>query len=109
MGEVANAQLYSPEIVLGYLMVFDIAQDATVAQFGRSWYEVLEERLKQLSGRRAPAWSTGMIESFALVQVDFSTGPRLLTAEEEISMLFDELVLEVKRRNPSLQVRGTEV
>ena len=32
IGEVANAQLYSPEIVLGYVMVFNIAED----RFSRS-------------------------------------------------------------------------
>lgn len=28
IGEVANAQLHSPEIVIGYIMIFNVAEDA---------------------------------------------------------------------------------
>jgi hypothetical protein len=44
-----------------------------------------------------------MIEAAAVVKVDFSAGPRLLTSEDDLSRFFDELVAEVINRNPSLR------
>lgn len=102
IGEVANAQMYSPEIVIGYLMIFDVSKDAVSSKHGCTWCELLKTRLSGLSGRRAPFWSVGMIEAFAVVEVDFSLGPKLLTPQSEIDTAFDVLVSEVKKRNPSL-------
>jgi len=102
IGEVANAQMYSPEIVIGYLMIFDVSEDTVSSKHGCTWCELLKTRLSGLSGRRAPFWSVGMIEAFAVVEVDFSQGPKLLTSQSEIDTVFDVLVSEVKKRNPSL-------
>lgn len=102
MGEVTNIQMYSPEVVLGYLMVFDVSQDTAMTKHGATWCDLLSQRLSQLSGRKAPSWSVGMIESFAIIRVDFSSEPRFLTPENEVLQMFDELVSEVKKRNPSL-------
>ena len=106
MGEVTNIQMYSPEVVVGYLMVFDVSQDAPTRQ-GGTWCDILSQRLSRLSGRKAPAWSVGTIESFAIIRVDFSSGPRLLTFASDVSRLFDELVHETRERNPSLLLRDT--
>lgn len=102
MGETANVQMYSPEIVVGYLMVFNVAEDQVGSRHGMTWCDLLTERLTRLSGRRAPAWSVGTIEAFALLRVDFSHEPRLLTDERDIGQFFDELVAQVKARNPSV-------
>jgi hypothetical protein len=104
IGEVANVQMYSPEIVLGYLMVFDVSQDTVSARHGMTWCQLLRHRLTELSGRRAPSWSVGMIERFAVVEVDFSQGTTIVRGEEDVLQLFDGLVAEVRRRNPSLSV-----
>ena len=58
IGEVANAQLHSPEIVIGYIMIFNVAEDGfsptTSARHGvRSFASA------SLSGRRPPSWTTG--------------------------------------------------
>ena len=103
IGEVANAQMYSPEIVIGYLMVFDISQDALSARHGATWCQVLRQRLTELSGRKAPSWSVGMIEHFAILEVDFSAGPAIVQGEAEVLRMFDGLAAEVKRRNPSAE------
>ncbi len=103
IGEVANAQMYSPEIVIGYLMVFDTSQDALSARHGTTWCEVLRQRLADLSGRRAPSWSVGMIEHFAILEVDFSKGAMIVRGQAEIMGMLDGLVAEVKHRNPSVQ------
>ena len=102
IGEVANIQMYSPEVVVGYVMVFDVSKD-TVDQ---RWFKVLAERLPNLSGRTAPSWSVGMTEAFALVKVDFSTGPRVLSGETAFGRMLDRLIQEVRRRNPALGGEG---
>lgn len=100
MGEAANLQLYSPEIVVGYLLVFDMAQDAFSQQHGMRWSELVRSRLSLLSGRRAPAWTIGTVEAALVVAVDFSNGPRLLTPETECAEFFDRLSTEALLRNP---------
>jgi hypothetical protein len=102
IGEVANAQMYSPEIVIGYLMVFNVGEDVFSAKHGCTWCELLRTRLQRLSGRTAPYWSTGMIEASVVVEVDFSDGPKLITPEEDVERMLDMLVLEVKARNPDV-------
>ena len=102
MGEVANAQMYSPEIVIGYLIIFDISQDAFSKKHDSTWCRLLETRLHGLSGRRAPFWSIGMIEAFVVVEVDFSHGPKLITPLDKVEEVFDTLVSEVRKRNPYL-------
>lgn len=102
IGETANVQMYSPEIVVGYLMVFNGAEDAPAGKHGLTWCDLLQQRLTNLSGRRAPAWSVGTIEAFAILRVDFSKGPALLSAAADVDKLLDNLVTEVKRRNPGV-------
>ena len=63
MGEAANAQLYSPEIVIGYIMIIDIGKDTYSPKHKMKWSELLRSRLNKLSGRRAPSWTVSMIEA----------------------------------------------
>jgi hypothetical protein len=107
IGEVANVQMYSPEIVVGYIMVFDVSQDCYSKKHGTTWCDYFQQRLEDISGRKPPSWSIGMTEAFAIIKVDFSSGPKVLTQEDEIQRLFDLLAKEVKRRNPSL-LEGNE-
>lgn len=37
MGEVTNLQMYSPEIVTGYVMLFNVAEDAHSRLHGATW------------------------------------------------------------------------
>lgn len=75
IGEVANAQLHSPEIVIGYIMIFNVAEDSFSPKHGSTWCDLFSERATSLSGRRPPSWTTGTVEDFVLVEVDFSSGP----------------------------------
>lgn len=75
IGEVTNAQLHSPEIVIGYMMVFNIAEDQRSARHGSTWRQLFQERLSLLSGRRPPWWTTGTIEDFMLIEVDSAPTP----------------------------------
>ncbi len=106
MGEVANVQMFSPEIVTGYMMVFNSARDTPTKKHRLGWGDFLHTRLTELSGRRAPSWSIGMVEASVLVRVDFSSGPLLLTDEAEVHGFFDQLVAQVRERNPGLPARA---
>ena len=103
IGEVTNVQMYSPEIVTGYVMVFNIAEDAFSTRHQCTWSDLLRSRIARLSGRRPPSWSIGMIEASWFVEVDFSHGPRIVSGEAEANDFFDRLVEEVRRRNPAIR------
>lgn len=101
MGETANVQLYSPEIVCGYVMLLDVSQKND-RRDGATWDQLLRERLDRLAVRRAPYWTPSTFESYALIRVDFSEGPRLLSGTEEFEAMLDRLVEETKLRNPGI-------
>ena len=100
MGEAANLQLYSPEVVIGYLMVFNIEEDALSRKHGSTWGELLRRRLASLSGRRAPHWTVGTVEASAFVEVNFANGPELISGMDAVTTMFDALAEQVYLRNP---------
>ena len=97
-GELANVQLLSPEIVTGYIMVFDTTGSGRRRDGGR-WVDFFRDALGRLSGRDAPAWATGMVEASAIVEVDFSKGPRIV-GKPDLRKFFDRLAQCVRERNP---------
>lgn len=97
-GEMANVQLLSPEIVTGYVMIFDTA-GSSLRKDGARWVDFFRAALDRLSGRDAPAWAPGMVEASAIVEVDFSEEPRIVSAPD-MTAFFDLLVRCVKDRNP---------
>ena len=102
MGEMANVQLSSPEIVTGYLMLFDVGQNGGgVQKGGERWVDTFRSYVKQLSGREAPTWAAGMVEAAAIVEIDFSDGPRVV-AEPDMPAFFDRLAHCVRERNPDM-------
>ena len=100
IGEVTNAQLYSPEIVLGYIMVFNVADDEISPKHGSTWCDLFRERVTLLSGRTPPSWTTDTLEDFVLVEVDFSSGPAILQMSQTFDAFFDFLIEQIKKRNP---------
>lgn len=101
MGEVANVQLFSPEIVVGYVMVFDQQIDepsATSAGDGR-WLQTLVNSLERLSRRGPPGWGVGMIEGYCIVRVDFSLGCKVITPEVDVLKFLGHLADVVRSRN----------
>ena len=101
IGEVANAQLHSPEIVIGYVMVFNVAEDGFSPKHGSTWCDLFRQRATSLSGRRPPSWTTGTVEDFVLVEVNFSAGPSILAPSQSFDAFFDTLVEQVRERNPN--------
>lgn len=104
MGETANVQLHSPEIVIGYIMIFDAQTDALTSR-GSTWHDILRERLSSLSGRRPPSWATGMIEDYVLVKVDFSASPSIVSVSKPMDDFFDMLVEQVATRSPGAEAK----
>ena len=101
IGEVANAQLHSPEIVIGYMMIFNIQEDRYSQRNHSTWSNLLKSRLTSLSGRRAPSWTTGTVEDFVVVEVDFGAGPQIVSTSQPFDAFFDVLVEQVTIRNPN--------
>ena len=97
-GEMANVQLLSPEIVTGYVMVFDTTGSG-LRQDGTRWVDFFRDAVNRLSGRDAPAWAAGMVEASAIVEVDFTERARIV-AEPDMSAFFDRLAHCVRDRNP---------
>lgn len=96
MGEVANVQLNSPEVVLGYIVIVNRQEDT---DDGR-WTQQFRSRLAELSGRDAPAWAPGTIEASVLVEAAFDPAPQVLSGAEEFGSFFDTLVELAVKRNP---------
>ncbi|MCY4488875.1 MAG: hypothetical protein OXF11_17400 [Deltaproteobacteria bacterium] len=101
IGEAANAQLHSPEIAIGYVMVFDIGQDTVSTKHHAKWSDIIFDRLTSLSGRRPPSWTTGTIEDFVLVKVNFGSSPAIVGTSRPFGDFFDTLVTQVAHRNPN--------
>ena len=101
IGEVANAQLHSPEIVIGYVMIFNVQEDAYSPRHQSTWANLLRTRLISLSGRRAPSWTTGTVEDFVLVEVDFGAGSAIRSLSQPFDAFFDTLIEQVSARNPN--------
>jgi len=104
MGEMANVQLWSPEIVTGYVVLFNVDQnrkkgDGPRQEDGKLWSQYFAENVEKLSGRSAPGWVTSMIEATAFVRVDFSTGAALI-APQNLDSFFDQLADCLKQRFP---------
>ena len=102
MGEVTNVQMYSPEIVTGYVMLFNVAEDSYSPLHESTWSNLLKMRIAGLSGRQPPSWSIGMIEASLFVEVDFSDGAQIVSGLSDTDMFFDRLTAEVRRRNPTI-------
>ena len=101
IGEAANAQLYSPEIVIGYVMIFNVEQDAISAKHGSMWSDIVHERLVSLSGRSLPSWTIGTVEDFMLVKVDFGSSPSIVWISQRFEDFFDTLVRHAAHRSPN--------
>src|SRR5947207_9008694 len=55
-GELANVQQLRPEIVIGYVILFDVSQDSRRTD-GDMWSDYFEAALTRIAVRRAPLWN----------------------------------------------------
>jgi hypothetical protein len=107
MGEAANVQQLAPEIVVGYVLLFDAQADTTRREDGLLWSQYFERMVKRIAIRKAPLWNQGLIEGtwFILFNSREPPGTRLadpvkVAAEEE--QFFLALLRELQRREPAV-------
>ncbi len=70
MGEAANVQQLSPEIVIGYVVIMDEHQDTMRRDGKGTWSDHFEANLRRIAIRRAPLWNQGLIESAWLIRIN---------------------------------------
>jgi hypothetical protein len=69
MGEAANVQQLQPEVVIGYVVIMDEAEDR-VRKDGKTWSDHFENNLRKIAIRKAPLWNQGLIEGIWLIRID---------------------------------------
>jgi hypothetical protein len=109
MGESANAQQMSPELVTGYVMLFDTMADTVRSEDGCLWSAFLQERLNRISIRKAPLWNQGLIEGSWLLRFrsQAAKGSRvanLAATEAEGDSFVRSLLAELRLREPAIPI-----
>lgn len=111
-GELANVQQLRPEIVIGYVILFDVARDSKRTD-GMMWSDYFEAALKRLAIRRAPLWNQGLLEGLWFIRFDSRkpvgfkiTDPQKTARERKtfVRSLLDELAL----REPAIPFTTTK-
>jgi hypothetical protein len=106
-GEIANVQQLRPEIVIGYVILIDVAEDGVRREDGKLWSEYFEQALKSISIRRAPLWNQGLLEGSWLVRFDSrQPHPKRLVAPRTAALdrrtFLTSLLCELHRREPAV-------
>jgi len=107
MGEAANVQQLSPEIVIGYVVIMDEAGDSP-RRDGGTWIDHFRGNLDKIAIRRAPLWNQGLLEAVWLIRIDSRkpAGQRVVnthSADAEGVNFFKALIDELYRREPTLK------
>lgn len=107
MGEAANVQQMSPEVVIGYILLFDAQADASRRADDLQWSEFFEERVQQIAIREAPLWNQGLLEGTWFIRFDSEkpVGERILNpgkVDRERKAFFRSLLQELKIREPAI-------
>lgn len=109
MGETANVQHLRPEIVIGYVMRFDVSQDSRRRDDNVLWSDFFEAALKRLAVREAPLWNQGLLEGLWFIRFDSTKGRghRLVDpvkTKREGRAFFHKLVTELQKREPAIEL-----
>jgi hypothetical protein len=107
MGEAANVQQLSPEIVIGYVVIMDEAGNS-IRRDGSTWIDTFKSNLNNIAIRRAPLWNQGLLEGVWLIRVDSRNpaGSRIVetsSADADGVNFFKALIDELYRREPTLK------
>jgi hypothetical protein len=107
MGEAANVQQLQPEVVIGYVVIMDEAEDR-LRKDGRTWSDHFEANLRKIAVRKAPLWNQGLIEGIWLIRID-SRKPQGQRIVDTVDMdakgtsFFKALLDELYLREPTLK------
>lgn len=107
MGEAANVQQLSPEIVIGYVVIMDEHEDSMRRDGKGSWSDHFESNLREIAIRQAPLWNQGLIEAAWLIRINSSLPPgqRIVNAvdmDAKGTTFFGALLDELYLREPTL-------
>ena len=108
MGEAANVQQLSPEIVIGYVVIVDEKEDSLRRDGKGTWSDHFESNLRNIAIRRAPVWNQGLIEAVWLIRVnsDRHPGQRITNSvdmDAKGTSFFQALLDELYLREPTLR------
>jgi hypothetical protein len=108
MGEAANVQQLSPEIVIGYVVIIDEAEDSIRRDGKGTWSDHFEAYLRRIAIRRALLWNQGLIEAVWLIRINSTRpkGQRILNAldmDGRGTDFFQALLDELYLREPTLR------
>ena len=97
----------SPEIVIGYILLFDAKADGRRREDGLYWSEYFKNAVKKIAIRKAPVWNQGLIEGtwFILFDSRRPEGLRILDrakVQNEGDAFFQSLLRELKIREPAI-------
>jgi hypothetical protein len=114
MGEAANVQQMSPEVVTGYIMLFDRSQDSVRAEDGILWSEYMKCCLQRLCIRKAPMWNQGLLEGCWFIPFDSTAAPgsrvcNSAQARVEGAAFFASLIQELRVREPAITLNPPQV
>jgi len=106
-GELANVQQLRPEIVIGYVVLFDVAEDKPRKEDNMMWSDYFELALRRMTIRRAPLWNQGLLEGLWFIRFDSrkSFENRLIDpdrVEREKGEFLTALLCELKLREPAV-------
>ena len=107
IGEIANVQQLRPEIVIGYVVLFDITADSRRQHDGLMWSEFFEQAIGRIAIRKAPLWNQGLLEGFWFIRFDSRrpVGQRIVdqtVVSQEGTRFFNTLLAELKLREPAV-------
>lgn len=107
MGEAANVQQLQPEVVIGYVVIMDEAEDR-VRRDGKTWSDHFEDNLRRIAVRKAPLWNQGLIEGIWLIRIDSRrpVGDRIVDTKDMDAKgtgFFTALLDELYLREPTLR------
>jgi hypothetical protein len=75
MGEAANVQQLSPEIVIGYVVIMDEKEDSARRGGDGTWSDHFESNLRKIAIHKAPLWNQGLIEAAWLIRINSGRPP----------------------------------
>jgi hypothetical protein len=107
MGEAANVQQLSPELVIGYVVLLDEKENGPHGRDG-DWIGHLEANLRRIAIRRAPLWNQGLIEGVWVIRIDSRepVGRRIVgvdSIDAAGTRFFEALLAELYLREPTLK------
>ena len=106
-GEIANVQQLRPEIVIGYVVLFDVKCDSKRMADGLMWSQFFENAINSISIRKAPLWNQGLLEGSWFIRFDSRApaGARLTepaTTAKGREVFLGSMLAELKLREPAI-------